>query len=87
VSVEPGDSVLGALEVMLQESVDHLPVTDGGRLVGICTRSDVLSARRQQFLLEQAQPGWRPPWWRERRNGAEGGAVTVRSGDGRDPRA
>ncbi len=60
VSVGPSATVLDALELMLEESVDHLPVIDGGRLLGICTRSDVLAARRRQFLAEQPQAGWRP---------------------------
>ncbi len=60
VSVTPSDTVLDALEVMLEESVDHLPVLDDGRLVGIITRTDVLGARRRQFLSERLEPGWRP---------------------------
>jgi CBS domain-containing protein len=60
VSVAPSDTVLVALEAMLDESVDHLPVLDDGRLVGICTRADVLSARKAQFAEERPQPGWRP---------------------------
>lgn len=43
VAVSPHDPVLSALQRMLDEAVDHLPVLDGdGRLVGICTRTDVL---------------------------------------------
>ncbi|MDQ6797718.1 MAG: chloride channel protein [Actinomycetota bacterium] len=60
VSVGPSATVLDALELMLEESVDHLPVIDGGRLVGICTRGDVLAARGRQFAAEHAQAGWRP---------------------------
>jgi CIC family chloride channel protein len=62
VTVRPGDRLLDALNIMLQEEVDHVPVIDDSEhLVGICTRTDVLRARRQQLELEQRQPGWRPP--------------------------
>jgi CBS domain-containing protein len=43
---------------MLEEGVDHVPVLDDGRLVGICTRTDVLSARRPQLALDRREPGW-----------------------------
>jgi CBS domain-containing protein len=43
---------------MLDEQVDHLPVVDGDRLVGICTRTDVLRARGHQRRAEVPQPGW-----------------------------
>lgn len=55
----PGDAaVLDVLERMLEEGVDHVPVLDDGRLVGICTRTDVLSARRPQLALDRREPGW-----------------------------
>jgi H+/Cl- antiporter ClcA len=61
VTVDPEDTVLAALERMLQEEVDHLPVVgEGGRLLGICTRTDVFKARRRQWEHEKRQPGWRP---------------------------
>ncbi|MCA1841666.1 MAG: chloride channel protein [Actinobacteria bacterium] len=60
VTVEPTTTLLDALHRMLEEGVEHLPVLDDGRLVGICTRTDVLRARRAQLDHEQAQPGWRP---------------------------
>jgi CBS-domain-containing membrane protein len=43
---------------MLNESVDHLPVLDADVLVGICTRTDVLAARRRQLDADRRQPGW-----------------------------
>lgn len=61
VSVAPDDTVFTALERLLAEEVEHLPVLEGGRLAGICTRTDVLRARRRQFEMERRQPGWRPP--------------------------
>lgn len=67
VTTTPGDTVLAALERIIEEDVGHLPVVDGGSLVGIVTRSDVFSTRRRQFDLERMQPGSRPlagraPW-------------------------
>jgi len=59
VSVAPGDTLLTALQQILDESVEHLPVLDGGQLVGICTRTDILRARRRQFEHERLQAGWR----------------------------
>jgi CBS domain-containing protein len=59
VTVAPDDTAAQALRIMFDEGVDHLPVVDAdGRLAGICTRTDVLQARRAQLHLEQLQPGW-----------------------------
>ena len=60
VTVPPDASVLEALHHMLEDGVGHLPVVDGDRLVGICTRSDILRARLRQFQREHLQPGWQP---------------------------
>ena len=49
---------LDALHLMLEERVDHLPVLDGPRLVGICTRTDLLRTRLADLELERSQPGW-----------------------------
>jgi CBS domain-containing protein len=56
--VRSDDSVIDALERMLEEEVEHLPVIDDGELVGICTRTDVMRARKTQFAHEQTEPGW-----------------------------
>jgi CBS domain-containing protein len=58
VTVAPGATAAEALTTMLDEQVDHLPVVDGDRLVGICTRTDVLRARGHQRRAEVPQPGW-----------------------------
>lgn len=59
VSVSPAMSVRDALGLMISEEVDHLPVLDDhGRLVGICTRSDVLRAQSRRFHQERRDPGW-----------------------------
>jgi chloride channel protein, CIC family len=59
VSVTPEDTVFRALQRMLEEEVEHLPVIAGGKLVGICTRTDVLRARRRQLESERREPGWK----------------------------
>jgi H+/Cl- antiporter ClcA/CBS domain-containing protein len=58
VTVGPTDPAQRALRAMVDERVDHVPVVDpGGRLVGICTRTDLLEVRRRQLELEQPQAG------------------------------
>jgi CBS domain-containing protein len=43
---------------MVDEHVEHVPVVDGdGRLLGICTRTDLLKVRRGQLALERVQAG------------------------------
>jgi CBS domain-containing protein len=64
VTVAPDDVVLTALERMVDERVEHLPVVDdAGRLVGICTRTDVLRARDAHRASERRQPGWAAAWF------------------------
>jgi chloride channel protein, CIC family len=72
VTVGPRDLLFSALERMLAEGVEHLPVIEDGRLVGICTRTDVLRARQRQLEHERPQPGWRPTvrWARGRSEAA-----------------
>ena len=62
VSVTPEEPAQVALRVMIDESVEHVPVVDAttGRLVGICTRTDLLSVRRRQLESEKRQPGVAP---------------------------
>ncbi|HKE72290.1 MAG TPA: chloride channel protein [Acidimicrobiales bacterium] len=59
VSVPSTATALDALTAMLDEEVDHLPVLDGDlHLEGICTRTDILQARRRQLRAERPEPGW-----------------------------
>jgi CBS domain-containing protein len=58
VSVDPDDVALTVLQRMLDSEVDHVPVLRDGRLVGICTRTDLLRARHRVAAAEQRQPGW-----------------------------
>jgi CBS domain-containing protein len=81
VTVGPDDSLLDALHKMLEEGITHLPVTDGGTLVGICTRADVLEARMRQFDLELLQRGWRFPLFHFRGRGRSA-SQTPGDGDG-----
>lgn len=72
VTVGPDETVFRALHRLLEEGVEHLPVVDGeARLVGICTRTDVLRARRTQLDLERPQPGWSLPVRSRRQSAAD----------------
>jgi H+/Cl- antiporter ClcA/CBS domain-containing protein len=58
-TVGPGSSLLDVVEVMLEGSVEHVPVVDdAGVLVGICTRTDLLRAREPTLDSERRQRGW-----------------------------
>ncbi len=65
VTAAPRETLQTALNRMVEEGVDHLPVVDGGALVGICTRTDILRARITQQDQERSEAGWltrhRPP--------------------------
>jgi chloride channel protein, CIC family len=72
VSVTPDDTLLTALERIIDEEVEHLPVLDDDRhVVGMCTRTDILRARSQHLAQEQAQDGWQVSWRRKRLPAAE----------------
>src|SRR5262249_20212947 len=75
--VTPEDTVFRALQWMLEEEVEHLPVIAGGKLVGICTRTDVLRTRRRQLESERREPGWKPL----ARGAGEEGATPAPSAD------
>ena len=61
VSVTSGTPLVDALELVVEEGIDHLPVVDDDRLVGICTRADVVRARADQIALDHRQSGWLRP--------------------------
>lgn len=44
ITVAPGNAIRDAAALMTRRSVNRLPVVDGGRLVGIVTRADLLRA-------------------------------------------
>ena len=54
VTVGPDDSVLGALSLMTQRRIRHLPVVDGGRLVGIVSIGDLVKYRIDHIEAEAA---------------------------------
>ncbi len=62
VTTSPESNLVDALKLMVDEDVSHLPVTDEtNTLMGICTRSDILRARGQEFALERMDTGWLAP--------------------------
>jgi len=56
----PLEGTVGDLSrLMIAEGVEHVPVVDSrGRLVGMCTRTDVLKSARHLFAGDQAEQGW-----------------------------
>lgn len=58
VIARPDDTVLHALEQMVHEDIDQLPVVDNDQLVGLCTRLDLLKVSDAQAEGETSQPGW-----------------------------
>jgi CBS domain-containing protein len=58
VTAKPRETLQTALNRMVEEGVDHLPVVDGSALVGICTRTDILRARITQQDQERTEMGW-----------------------------
>jgi CIC family chloride channel protein len=58
VSVESTATLSDALERMLDEDIEELPVIDGGEVVGVCSRADIMRARREQFMHERTERGW-----------------------------
>jgi H+/Cl- antiporter ClcA/CBS domain-containing protein len=68
VTLTRDDTLLTALERIVDEGVEHLPVLDpSSRVVGMCTRTDILRARSRHFEADRSQPGWHARWnprWR-----------------------
>lgn len=58
VTVAPEQPAERAVDVMLEEGSEHVPVVDGDRLVGIVTRTDLLRVRERSNHAERRQPGW-----------------------------
>lgn len=54
-SVGPADSVEKAIRIMVQHKIHRIPVVEGGHLVGIVTRGDVLRG----FFRQVGQPTYR----------------------------
>ncbi|KQT35160.1 hypothetical protein ASG29_03295 [Sphingomonas sp. Leaf412] len=54
VTVGAGDSALGALSLMTQRRIRHLPVVDGDRLVGIVSIGDLVKYRIDRIEADAA---------------------------------
>jgi CBS domain-containing protein len=52
VTVDPAESVTGALSRMTRRRIRHLPVVSGGRVVGIVSIGDLVKARIDQAVAE-----------------------------------
>jgi CBS domain-containing protein len=57
VTVSPHDLAVVALQLMLEESVEHVPVLEQSRLVGIVTRTDLLRVRSSRIAHERTEAG------------------------------
>jgi H+/Cl- antiporter ClcA len=67
VSVTSATPLVDALELMVEEGTEHLPVVDDDRLVGMCTRADIVRVRADQLALDRRQTGWLRPIVNRRR--------------------
>jgi H+/Cl- antiporter ClcA/CBS domain-containing protein len=56
-TIAPTERAQTALRLMVDEAIEHVPVVEADRLVGICTRTDLLKVRRRQYELERPQDG------------------------------
>ena len=54
VTVEPRDGVLGALSLMTRRRIRHLPVVDGGRMVGVVSIGDLVKYRIDRIEADAA---------------------------------
>lgn len=52
ITVAPDDSVLGALSLMTQRRIRHLPVLEGGRCIGIVSIGDLVKYRIDRIESE-----------------------------------
>ena len=52
ITVDPTTSILAALSVMTQRRIRHLPVVDGGRLVGVVSIGDLVKHRIERIEAE-----------------------------------
>jgi len=58
VTVRPSDTAQRALRLMVDEQIEHVPVVDAEqRLVGVCTRSDMLKVRAREYESDRRQAG------------------------------
>ena len=55
ITVAPDQQVLGALSLMTKRRIRHLPVVDGGRIVGIVSIGDLVKYRMDKIEREAEQ--------------------------------
>lgn len=55
ITVEPDKQVMSALSLMTQRRIRHLPVVEGGRVVGIVSIGDLVKFRMDRIEQEAAQ--------------------------------
>lgn len=54
VTVAPKDAVLGALSLMTQRRIRHLPVIDGDRMIGLVSIGDLVKYRIERIEADAA---------------------------------
>lgn len=54
VTCDPGMAVIGALSQMTQKRIRHLPVVDGGRIIGFVSIGDLVKYRIDRIEAEAA---------------------------------
>ena len=55
ITVEPDKQVMSALSLMTQRRIRHLPVVEGGRVIGIVSIGDLVKFRMDRIEQEAAQ--------------------------------
>jgi CBS domain-containing protein len=55
ITIRPADSVVGALALMTDRRIRHLPVVDGGRLVGMVSIGDLVKRRIAEAEREASE--------------------------------
>lgn len=55
ITVEPDKEVMGALSLMTRRRIRHLPVVEGGRIVGIVSIGDLVKYRMDKIEAEAAE--------------------------------
>lgn len=54
ITVSPGDSVIGALSLMTRRRIRHLPVIEGGKIVGVVSIGDLVKYRIDRIEADAA---------------------------------
>jgi CBS domain-containing protein len=58
VVTDPSSTLLAALEAMLDEDVEHLPVVEDGAVVGTIGQKDIMRARTALLAGDRIEDGW-----------------------------